>query len=278
LVIGVFSKRILTDKLDSLDAEQSADRGKPDSILRRRRIRQVVRPAGAVRALRDGNHSVHDIIDRHEIQRLRLEAKHAQRQMHRAGSRGSPAKPFKRRPQKADERIHAVKMCGATGFGVADDDTRAIDGSDDRTLGLLAGDEQLRLTLRLLVSILERLAGVDFRLQCEIGAIAGDICRTDMLQTRTAESLDEIEHVPRAADVHAENLIAIFLLERQGRCAMPDLVRVRREAFSNRAAQAEIGMRDVTLEDFQVLEMRYANLTQHLLDATLRNGVLRATR
>src|SRR6516165_8414019 len=68
------------------------------------------------------------------------------------------AQPFQHRPERANEGVHTMEMSCAAGSRIADHDAGAVNGSYYRLFILLCRDQQLCLTFRFLIRILEALS------------------------------------------------------------------------------------------------------------------------
>ena len=90
-----------------------------------------------------------------------------------------------------------------------------------------------------ILSRLEPLAPVTLDFRDAAGYVLAEDVRSGGDLPPARRERHHIQEVSRAANVHAEDFIAIFLLERQRRCTMPDLVGLRGHAFQCPFAQAQ---------------------------------------
>src|SRR5262249_24445847 len=116
---------------------------------------------------------------------------------------------------RANKCIDSVKMGDAPRPGIAYNDARAIDGSDNGSLALFCRNQQLRPALRFLVSISESLSHMDFGFQREVVSISCDISRTDVLKAASRGLLHKLNDVPGPVDIQPKDLFPVFLLKRQ---------------------------------------------------------------
>ena len=144
-------------------------------------------------------------------------------------------------------------------------------------------DKKFSFALRGFVSIAEGLSGIDLRLRREF-LHAGDVRRADVMQPSPSRLLHQVEYLSCAIHVHVKDLVAFFVREGEGCCAMPDIVSFAMPRVGRSLRRGRAGAGDIAFEHFQTIQMgvqtfgRTGHLTENLDDAVARRSVLAAAR
>ena len=172
------------------------------------------------------------------------------------------AQAFERSPQGANESINAVEMGDAPRFGIPNDNARPIYRSSNGISLMRSGNHNFRAALRFFIGILERLADINFRFQCQIGSIACDISRAHVMQPPSLQLLYQIQDVARSVNVHSKNFSSILRPKRERSCAMPHFFCARCNFGARGIAQSQMRQGNVAFQYTKIFKPSSTSRTE----------------